>query len=666
MGQTKIHIVCLIFMGLCNLCNGAYSTVRGEIYPYGATLAPCVLKLNATGTTGCQARNSNGIVYGVNSESDLDELINDVNLSGGIAGFVTVIPSSLMNDTILKKIGAEKKIVGAIVTYRNLPVIQNVNSDEEIKSWLDSAEYSAFPLSEYSEASDLDGWNPDGRGIISQRYNLAILGVSPDDNSTMISLANAIANNKQKQYKRFPLMGVELKTFMWASTNSEVCLRKSETQPRSFCNPIGGQSIISTFSTENEIGSMQKEGEPDDSGKPILFVSAQLDSQTFFSSLSVGATSYLSGTLALVGAIDGLSSVGNISSLPSHIVFGFFDAQTWGLSGSRRFLEDLNSFKCTALNSAKDACLAPYRRDFDFRRFRRSKINRVIDVRQVSNGSLSSIGSLDLNNITNLNPNPESWPPFSSIPSFEEHLGSSVEYASVSDSEENVGNNYFFSPYDSELTLDQLDNICEAAESLAHAIYFEAAKTESDPNPTIPSLASNCNLINELYECLARNSTCDLTKIYLDLEFVNSTARDVSVAGQGPYSTVGTALLTELVANLTKTSVTDEECSFDKDCEGSQLCNANICITSFTRQHPSYGTGIEFDPSKNRYVVTNSSKPTWTISSFGSVGIRLYAAEDYSIQLAQLFGGIASTLISIYVSRKAVSSITFNVAEYSE
>lgn len=86
--------------------------------------------------------------------------------------------------------------------------------------------------------------------------------------------------------------------FMWAAVNSETCLR------RGWCQVVGGMSVYSTPSLDIS---------PDDK-KPIVIVSASIDSRSLFHDLTVGASSDVSGMITVLAIADALSRVSSTSS----------------------------------------------------------------------------------------------------------------------------------------------------------------------------------------------------------------------------------------------------------------------------------------------------------------------------------------------------------------
>lgn len=86
---------------------------------------------------------------------------------------------------------------------------------------------------------------------------------------------------------------------MWAAVNSETCLR------RGWCQVVGGMSVYSTPSLDVSA----------DDKKPIVVVSTSMDSRSLFHDLTVGASSDVSGMVAVLAIADALSRVSTCSKV---------------------------------------------------------------------------------------------------------------------------------------------------------------------------------------------------------------------------------------------------------------------------------------------------------------------------------------------------------------
>lgn len=105
--------------------------------------------------------------------------------------------------------------------------------------------------------------------------------------------------------------------------NSLLCLEKEA------CQPIGGQTVWS------------REGKQ---GKPIIVIATALDSLSDFYETTnpVDAGITLSIMLTLVKALAAAQN----EIEDAEILISFFQGESWGRVGSRRFLHEIESFSC--------------------------------------------------------------------------------------------------------------------------------------------------------------------------------------------------------------------------------------------------------------------------------------------------------------------------------
>lgn len=68
---------------------------------------------------------------------------------------------------------------------------------------------------------------------------------------------------------------------------------------KDFCNPVGGYSVYSTPSIDMN----------ENDGKPIIIVSAAMDSKSLFQDITFGLNNGISGSIALIAIADALSRV---------------------------------------------------------------------------------------------------------------------------------------------------------------------------------------------------------------------------------------------------------------------------------------------------------------------------------------------------------------------
>jgi len=177
--------------------------------------------------------------------------------------------------------------------------------------------------------------------------------------------------------------------------NSQKCLEwkdtKDEWSPR--CAPLGGNSIWSVAGSPVPL----EYGAGD--SKSTILIATNIDSTSMFHDIVPGANTAASNILTVLMAAQLLgSSVTDetLDALYGRITFAFFQGESYGYIGSRRFIKDLQGFECTAGNEGvpnvykrKDdtttarACSHPLRQDLTFQNL--GEIRGMIAVDQVAN-----------------------------------------------------------------------------------------------------------------------------------------------------------------------------------------------------------------------------------------------------------------------------------------
>jgi nicastrin len=292
----------------------------------------------------------------------------------------------------------------------------------------------------------------------------------------------------------------------------------------------------------------------------VIVVAAKMDSLALVHDFSFGAAER-TGAIVLLSIAEALSNSPNpISSLPRAIIFSLFDAESYGLSGSKKFVEDLttpfacrlvsekSSVSCPIINAT---CSSPCKWTTDFTRINFNQIEAVIDLD--SFGSIYSEGgsanyylhvdalntatesllskftgsatapefsgspAYPINIMTISDPSKRRLPP-SSLMSFlakKRELPGFVAADYVSE---------FSNPfYESELddgrtwTNSHVSSICGIATHLARSIYGLAGNVERSAAPA--AIQANCSLVNQWMDCLSRNISCALVQTILDEQY---------------------------------------------------------------------------------------------------------------------------------------------------
>lgn len=156
-------------------------------------------------------------------------------------------------------------------------------------------------------------------------------------------------------------------------TKSETCLRDDT------CLPIGGQSLWSALERVDPNEQLE-----------YLAITAPMDSLAFFPELSLGASAEIASLAVLLAVAQAVSKyrrgAGSGKSFVRQPVYFALNAQSWGYTGSSRFLKDVNEFKCTTENNASafvKGCKTPFMDSLKFQDFKNAKFT-VLNIGQLT------------------------------------------------------------------------------------------------------------------------------------------------------------------------------------------------------------------------------------------------------------------------------------------
>jgi nicastrin len=153
---------------------------------------------------------------------------------------------------------------------------------------------------------------------------------------------------------------------MHSSGTADVCIRRGQ------CQPLGGKSVWASLG-----GSVN-------TTKPIVLVSATLDSNAFFHEVAIGADAHIASVIQLLLVAEALSKV-DLSSLEKQIVLTAFAGESWGYLGSKKFVDDVTNFKCETLSEDGKSCMSPYQPSLEFEKIKLANIDLLVELDQVGN-----------------------------------------------------------------------------------------------------------------------------------------------------------------------------------------------------------------------------------------------------------------------------------------
>ncbi|KAI8582078.1 hypothetical protein K450DRAFT_228897 [Umbelopsis ramanniana AG] len=664
----------LLSLLLCLACHIHFTNAQDiatSLYPYIYTdlgTWPCVRLLNATGSVGCQSTSgTNGILYQLNTQDDIENF--NQNIPTSWEQWVVVIPYGLLTPSNIQTLESSKRLSGviAIINSTATPGSPSRPSSYSPESKCPNCEFGL-----YANDADQYTWNPNGNSMIYEPINIPIFALDPIDVLSATAYRQIMENlnyNIEQNYRNYPLRAVDFSLFMWAAVDSATCLR------RGWCFPVGGSSVYSTPSP-NLTGN---------DGKPIIIVSATMDSRSVFHDLTLGVENDISGMVAMFAVADALSkSPTSVASFPKHIVYTLFNGEAWGYSGSQRFVNDISTpFQCQNITGTNTcpikgaACTQPCVRDTDFTNINFDNIESVVEFSSVAQSNASGKGfwahtddSTTSGSLLQLfvgqgngtysiqdaaSDGVHRKLPPSSAQSF---LKKKRSIASIVLSDFHTSlDGYYHSDYDDTLDLATASSaICSLASSAARSIWLSAQGLN---NGTVPSqVTADCNLVASLLDCMTQNYSCSLIQQYYG---VNNAARISHYSSV--FSFGGVSLLSLFAFNFLgdkngvrrMNGTSPASCQSITECQAHEYCIRGTCVSTLTRYHDAYGAGIGYNYGTGLFDVIDESAPTWTESTWNPPSMRVYTVTSTRHQVVELVIGIlwlvSSIIIVLYLKR---------------
>ncbi|KAK4512992.1 uncharacterized protein ATC70_003703 [Mucor velutinosus] len=627
--------------------------IATTLYPYIYTNLnnwPCVRLLNATGTIGCHSlKKKSGVLYQINTQDDID----DFTSRKPHGDYALVLPYYLLTKANIDSLASTGKATGLVIL-----LTEASTAAPSLTSPDSTCPNCEFGL--YANDTDRYEWNTQAQNLIEQTFDFPIFAIKPEDTTSQKVydfITSSIAVNVANEYKNYPLKAIDFDLFMWAAVNSETCLR------RGWCQVVGGMSVYSTPSLNISA----------DDKKPIVVVSASMDSRSLFHDLTVGASSDVSGMVTVLGIADALSRApAPLDQLPKHILYTLFTAESWGFAGSQRFIKDISTpFVCTNATRATPCpyanapCTFPCVRNTHFQNINFDNIESIFEFQSVSGinsnytdgyyvhvddaqQSQSLIIALQPHTnikIASADGVDRKLPPSSAMSFLQKKRD--IKAAVITDYQKQLGS-YYNSDMDDGLDISKAtDSICGLVNSTANAIYNQAS------NGNLTSLiTANCTLISSMLDCLISNFSCPFMQNYFNVTAVSRIPHYTSVYSfQNPQPQLLQRFAFSFLSGATgKQRVADNgqpvQCQTIKDCASGEYCIKQQCTTSLTTYHEAYGTGLQYDESTGYVKVVDPTKGTWTESTWDSPAMRIFSITSTSHQIVEFVVGLLWMLAS--------------------
>mmetsp|Transcript_12149 Transcript_12149/g.25726 ORF Transcript_12149/g.25726 Transcript_12149/m.25726 type:complete len:873 (+) Transcript_12149:109-2727(+) len=313
----------------------------------------------------------------------------------------------------------------------NATAVPDGSGEDAASSSYSYASYSPEAASPQGEDTPSAGiaqssyeWNPNGDGnTLVDYHGLPVAYVSSADVAADLytvaidqsgPMERILAGDDVTEEDLFPAIVSEFNYYMGAEdADSPSCLAWRDAEDDKWapkCLPLAGNSVWAAAGSPEGAAAAadgngrraedQQNNNNNNNGEtPIVLMATSIDSTSMFHDASPGANSAATNILALLMAaklVGSSISDATLDGLSKRIVFGFFQAESYGYVGSRSFLRDVAypGFQCDdgrtvpavakdADDGSKMACLSPLRTDLAFQDLADHTISGMIAVDQV-------------------------------------------------------------------------------------------------------------------------------------------------------------------------------------------------------------------------------------------------------------------------------------------
>ncbi|KAK5638132.1 hypothetical protein RI129_012427 [Pyrocoelia pectoralis] len=493
----------IIILKLCLIDWGYAVRVKDVMYEIFDGRTTCFRRLNATHQIGCSSKKggSIGIIHYVETLSDLTFILNN----GTGSSYIPVMPLQLLKPSTLELILANN-LVNGIVLYNN-SALESYTHERTCPN----------QLSNLDNTCDI-AWNPEGTGLLYRDLPFPIHYVNDDDLHKMKQCFTTFNNYSYETHSKRSLCSIELDAFMFATTNTPTCRRRSHLKtnlnPVKFCDPLGGENVWSTLFPMDD-------NRP--SSKTFVVLAARLDTTTLFQSVFPGAVSPITSLVTFLSTADYLKRmVRDVDNYDQNVLFLLLNGESYDYIGSQRVVYDMqrNAFPLKQESDATNP--VPLIRVKDISLFMELSHLSKSDTLYVHNTKEASniFSVLQANNNFSKIETVDGVLPPASIHSFlkeRENMSGAV----IANYKHTYVNKFFNSIYDNASNIDyRYYNVSEGdyaeipqdsiqhftanvSEMLAKSIYREIIGKDYAGNET-----TRIGLIDELYNCYLLDADC--------------------------------------------------------------------------------------------------------------------------------------------------------------
>lgn len=247
-----------------------------------------------------------------------------------------VIPTNFFTRENILKL-RESKFISAIVVIDANKTLEQFSQESKCPNQFMT--YTKEPTCDSNNP-----WNPFGTGLLLENFDIPIYYLY-DKNETqkIVDCFRTFNNFDFKTQNERSLCSIQIKTFMSAASNSEVCLRRSRNNHNmaqtKYCDPLQGRNVYGTLFPRKLISLDNRSV---DVNEKFILVSARFDTTSMFDGVGLGAMDSLVSFATLISSAHYLRKLTLDLDKPTHnILFVLFNGESYDYIGSQRFVYDL-------------------------------------------------------------------------------------------------------------------------------------------------------------------------------------------------------------------------------------------------------------------------------------------------------------------------------------
>lgn len=277
-----------------------------------------------------------GVLHLIRTDGDFEFITNNPPSPP----YALIVTPDLFTRSNILPLKNNPHVAGIVIVKQNRSQVVSFSQELQCPNQGSSYNDASCPSRE-------SAWNPFGTGLMHESFPFPVYYI--DDQEEIATLTecfekfNSFDLDSQSQRS---LCSIEIKQFMSASVNSNVCLRRTQegftVSPSRFCDPLSGKNVFATLYPREEVADDEKTvvAQPDEK---FILVTARLDTTSMFDGLGVGAEEFISAATLISTAhiLSNLLPEKEVSDHPN-VLFVLFNGESYDYIGSQRFVYDMN------------------------------------------------------------------------------------------------------------------------------------------------------------------------------------------------------------------------------------------------------------------------------------------------------------------------------------